>query len=251
MNGGHSLYHQIGGEASIDAVVELLYKKILSDNKLSTFFAKTSMKQLKNHQKKFLTFALGGPSQFKGDLKKAHSKARKNGLKEEHFNLVAKYLIESLKELSVPRHNIDEIVMIVSTTKNDILGIESEKKVDESPSIYESIGGESAIDAAVELLYKKILSDDKLSTFFAKTSMKQLKNHQKKFLTFALGGPSEYKGDLRKAHSRARKNGLKEEHFNLVAKYLIETLKELNVRQDKIDQVIAIALTTKKDVLGL
>jgi hemoglobin len=42
-----------------------------------------------------------------------------------------------------------------------------------------------------------------------------------------------------------------EDHFGAVAECLVATLKELNVAQELIDEVIAIVLTVKDDVLGL
>ena len=52
---------------------------------------------------------------------------------------------------------------------------------------------------------------------------------------------------MREAHAHLNLN---ESHFNAVAGHLVATLIELNVRQNLIDEVVAIALTTKKDVLG-
>jgi len=38
-------------------------------------------------------------------------------------------------------------------------------------SLYERIGGEAAIDAAVELFYQKVLSDDRIKHFFSDVDM--------------------------------------------------------------------------------
>jgi hemoglobin len=66
----------------------------------------------------------------------------------------------------------------------------------------------------------------------------------------AFGGPNQYSGkDMRAAHAHLA--GLNESHFNAVAENLVNTLKELGVPQNYIDQVVAIALSTKDDVLGL
>jgi len=45
--------------------------------------------------------------------------------------------------------------------------------------------------------------------------------------------------------------GLNESHFNAVAGHLQATLEELNVPADLIAEVMAIAGSTKDDVLGL
>ncbi len=71
---------------------------------------------------------------------------------------------------------------------------------------------------------------------------------QKEFLSAALGGPLPWTGkDMRKAHDGM---GLTEVHFNAIAENLVNTLKDLKIPQELIDQVVAVALTTKDDVLG-
>ena len=121
-----------------------------------------------------------------------------------------------------------------------------------SDSLYEKIGGQPAVDAAVDLFYRKVLADDSIKHFFDDIDMDEQIVKQKAFLTMAFGGPNNYTGqDMRKAHARLVENGLNEDHFNSVAGHLVATLQELNVTQDLIDEVVAIAGSTKEDVLGL
>lgn len=115
-------------------------------------------------------------------------------------------------------------------------------------SLYQKLGGQGAIDAAVELFYKKVLVDDRVKHFFDDVSMDKQRRKQKEFLSTALGGPLPWTGkDMRKAHDGM---GLTEAHFNAIAENLIATLKELKISQELIDQVIAVVATTKDDVLG-
>ncbi|HAD10699.1 MAG TPA: group 1 truncated hemoglobin [Porticoccaceae bacterium] len=116
-------------------------------------------------------------------------------------------------------------------------------------SLYDELGGAAAIDAAVDIFYRKVLADDRVSEFFDTTDMEAQHAKQKAFLTVALGGPNNYTGkDMREAHKHMNLN---EGHFNAVAEDLIATLEELNVPQAKIDEVIAVVATTKNDVLNL
>ena len=57
-------------------------------------------------------------------------------------------------------------------------------------SIYEQLGGEKAIDSAVYIFHEKVLLGQRIEHRFAKTDMNRQRNHQKRFLTMALGGPS-------------------------------------------------------------
>ena len=118
----------------------------------------------------------------------------------------------------------------------------------ETKSLFERIGGMQAVNAAVDIFYQKVLNDEIISHFFKNTDMKTQAAKQKAFLAYAFGAPMAYTGKtMRKAHAHM---SLTEAHFNAVATHLVDTLKELNVPQNLIDEVVTIALSTKKDVLN-
>jgi len=118
-------------------------------------------------------------------------------------------------------------------------------------SLYEQLGGQAAIDAAVDIFYRKVLSDDRISHFFDDVDMEKQIGKQKAFLTMAFGGPHNYTGaDMRRGHAHLVARGLNDTHFNAVAENLSTTLAELGVGQDLIDQVMTIAESTRNDVLG-
>jgi hemoglobin len=115
-------------------------------------------------------------------------------------------------------------------------------------SLYQKLGGKAAIDAVVDAFYVKVLADKRVKDFFADVSMDKQRRKQKDFLSAAFGGPLPWTGkDMRKAHEGM---GLTEEHFNAIAENLVNTLKDFKVKQELIDQVVAIAVSTKDDVLG-
>lgn len=116
-------------------------------------------------------------------------------------------------------------------------------------SLYDQIGGAAAVDAAVDLFYRKALADDRISRYFDGVDMDGQRNKQKAFLTVAFGGPNAYTGkDLRSGHSHLV--GLDDSHFDAVVELLGGTLKELGVADELITQVAAIAESTREDVLG-
>ena len=119
-------------------------------------------------------------------------------------------------------------------------------------NLFDQIGGEAAVDAAVDIFYRKVLTDDSISHFFDTTDMDAQRAKQKSFLTMAFGGPNNYTGkDMREAHAPLVAKGLNEGHFNAVAGHLQATLEELGVAEDLVNQVMAIAASTHDDVLGL
>jgi two-component system, chemotaxis family, sensor kinase CheA len=122
----------------------------------------------------------------------------------------------------------------------------------DTATIYQRIGGASAIDAAVELMYRKIDKDPDFARFFDGVDMMLLQGRQTEFMIKALGGPDEYQGrDLRVAHQKAVQDGLGAEHFDKVAQYLAEALVELEIEQPIIDEILAVVGTTRSDVLNL
>ncbi len=119
-------------------------------------------------------------------------------------------------------------------------------------TVFERIGGMTAVNAAVEIFYKKVLADEKISFFFTHTDMMQQAGKQRAFLAYAFGATLHYKGEgLRHSHAHLVKNGLNNTHFDAVIRHLMDTLVELNVPMDLIVEVISIAENTKNDVLGM
>ena len=122
------------------------------------------------------------------------------------------------------------------------------KKTD---TLYERLGGKEAVTVVVDEFYKRVLSDEKLKRFFNETNMEKQRRMQTTFLTYAFGGDVEYRGrSMEKAHEKARREGLTEEHFNLVANHLVDTLKHFKVKQADIDDVVKVALSVKEDIVG-
>lgn len=121
----------------------------------------------------------------------------------------------------------------------------------ETTTLYEQLGGEAAVNAAVDIFYRKVLSDHRINRFFDDVDMAKQAAKQKTFLTMAFGGPHNYTGeDMRKGHAHLVKLGLDDSHFDAVIENLGATLVELNVPQELIAQVAAIGESTRNDVLG-
>lgn len=115
-------------------------------------------------------------------------------------------------------------------------------------SLFEELGGEAAVDAAVDIFYRKVLSDERVSRFFEGVDMEAQAAKQKSFLTMVMGGPNHYTGrDMREAHKHL---DLANEHVDIIIEHLGGTLSELGAPADKIEQVAAIANSVRDDVLG-
>lgn len=119
-------------------------------------------------------------------------------------------------------------------------------------SLYERVGGEAALMAAVDLFYAKVLANDLLRPFFEQLDMESQIRKQISFMSWALGGPESYRGrDLTSAHAHLVKaKGLGDVHFDAVAVSLEETLLELGVERSLVNEVLAVVDRTRGSVLG-
>ncbi|MDP6817894.1 MAG: group 1 truncated hemoglobin [Alphaproteobacteria bacterium] len=118
-------------------------------------------------------------------------------------------------------------------------------------TIYQKIGGEAAVNAAVDMFYRKVLSDDHISGYLDNTDMDAQREKQKAFLTMVFGGPNEYTGkDLRTAHAKLVEQGMDDSHFDAVAGHLQDTLSELGVPADIAGEIMTVAAGTRSEVLN-
>jgi hemoglobin len=114
-----SIYEQIGGQEALAAVVDDFYERVLADAELATFFTGTNLPRLKGMQVEFFAGALGGPDEYRGrSMKDVH---RGRGIDQHHFDLVAKYLTDSLLAAGVPQETTETIIGAVAPLSADIV----------------------------------------------------------------------------------------------------------------------------------
>lgn len=118
-------------------------------------------------------------------------------------------------------------------------------------SLFEKLGGEKSVDAAVDIFYRKVLQDEIINDFFTDVDMDEQIQKQKAFLTFAFGGPNNYSGQsMKEAHERLVAKGMNDNHVDVVVELLGGTLKELGVGDDLINEVALIAESVRGQILG-
>lgn len=120
-----------------------------------------------------------------------------------------------------------------------------------SSSLFDRLGGRAGVDQAVDIFYRKMLTDDRVSHFFDDTDMEQQILKQKGFLTMVFGGPNHYTGkNMREGHAHLLKRGLNDTHVDIVIGHLGATLQSLGASESDIQQVADIANSVRDDVLG-
>lgn len=118
-------------------------------------------------------------------------------------------------------------------------------------TLYEELGGEAAVDAAVDVFYRKVLSDDRVSHFFDDVDMDRQIAKQKSFLMMVFGGPVAYTGkDMRSGHAHLVARGLDDSHVTAVIELLGESLREVGAPDHLIARVAGIAESARADVLN-
>ncbi|WP_119301892.1 chemotaxis protein CheW [Dongia deserti] len=118
-----SIYDQIGGMGTIDAVVEVLFSRVMGDLRLKHFFEGVNMDRLQGRMREYLAMVCGGPNAFgKVDLKCPHAAAVGKGMDDSHFDAFAGHMQAALNALEVPAHLAAMIMAIVYASRDEIMG---------------------------------------------------------------------------------------------------------------------------------
>jgi truncated hemoglobin YjbI/predicted pyridoxine 5'-phosphate oxidase superfamily flavin-nucleotide-binding protein len=112
--------------------------------------------------------------------------------------------------------------------------------------LYDRIGGDQAMDIAVDLFHRKLLADDLVGRFFDDVDNAAHRLTQKSFLAMAFGGPHQYSGA-----ELVSKMGLEARHFDRISAILKETLEELKIGAAEIEEVMQVIETTGEAILSL
>jgi truncated hemoglobin YjbI len=104
-------------------------------------------------------------------------------------------------------------------------------------TIYERLGGETAVAALLEALYVRALADPLFTRFFEKIDMQRLKAHQFAFISQAVGGPRQYSGpSLVQAHARLR---IGQRDFDAFVEHLRNALLEIGASEDLAAEILS------------
>lgn len=115
-------------------------------------------------------------------------------------------------------------------------------------TIYELIGGESALVAVVDDFYMRVLADPQLAGFFAGANMPKLKGRQVEFFAAALGGPDFYRGaSMRQAHAG---RGISQADFDKVAAHLTDALAAAGVPADTVAQIAGAVTPLAEEIVS-
>ena len=108
----------------------------------------------------------------------------------------------------------------------------------EEISVYQAIGGRTALAAAVDDFYARLLADPVLGPLFPDGAGARHRAYVVTILGEALGGPERYRGpDIVAAHGGL---AITDTHFDLAAAHLYATLDGLGVPRHLSDHIVGI-----------
>jgi hemoglobin len=103
-------------------------------------------------------------------------------------------------------------------------------------SVYDSLGANAGLRAAVDDFYDRIHANRSLAPYFDGVDMATLKSHQVDMLSAATGGPQKYTGrDMARAHAGL---DITDEAFDRVVGHLNATLVEAGADDGTIRAVL-------------
>ena len=118
-------------------------------------------------------------------------------------------------------------------------------------SLFERIGGDAAVEAAVNKFYVKFMQQPEIIDFFSDVSQPLQIEKMRNFLTLALTGDTEYNRDaIRLAHAPLVERGLNDRHLNIFIQIMHESLLELDIPQELVEEFIAVTEEYRLDVLN-
>ncbi|MEM7166207.1 MAG: group 1 truncated hemoglobin [Planctomycetota bacterium] len=118
-------------------------------------------------------------------------------------------------------------------------------------TLFDRMGGIDAITDVVELLYRKVLRDDRVARFFDDADVEAQSQLHRNFLVAVLGGPDNYAGrTLGAAHSNLVDCGLGDYHFDVMNELFTDAMLDLDVSSETVSDVMTLMERLRGEVLG-
>lgn len=119
MTSEKTLYERLGGQEAVDAVVDEFYDRVLADDELKPYFGNVDTDALREHQKEFIGYVVGGHDDYDGQgMDEAHAHL---GITGRAFDRVADHLDASLRACGVSERDRTELLSEVAALRSEIV----------------------------------------------------------------------------------------------------------------------------------
>lgn len=258
-----TLYQRLGEKRAIAAVVDH-FVNLAAVNPQVNFtrngkFKGMDVPFLKGQLTDFISMVTGGPVKYNGkDMAAAHSGMK---IKGSEFDALAADLVKALDKFNVPANEKNELMTLVASTKAAIVEVDDQGNPEpaakaaapvDKNSLFARLGGTPAVTAVVDSFVNTAAADKRVNFFrdgkFKNLNVPHLKEQLVKFISMATGGPKAYNGlDMKTAHEGMK---IKSSEFDAIAEDLSLTLDKFKVPAKEKGELMAIAASTKKDIVS-
>ena len=123
----------------------------------------------------------------------------------------------------------------------------SNAEKNQKPSLYLRLGGEEGVRNIVNAVLDNNFDNPLIRHHFQNVDMNRLKQLVFEFFSMGTGGPHQYTGrDMQMSHAKL---GITDNDFKIGNDDMLKALRENNVAQAEIDEVMAILNSMKGDVV--
>lgn len=117
---------------------------------------------------------------------------------------------------------------------------------EQKASLFDRIGGQTAVAELVDDFYGRVCEDSDLAPFFQHASIEKLIRMQNEFFCAALGGPIDYSGvDLAHAHHG---RGIGRIQFGRFVEHLLGTLQSRGINDADAREIISRIATYEEEI---
>ena len=114
-------------------------------------------------------------------------------------------------------------------------------------SLYERLGGQTAIAAVVDDFVKNVAADQRINAFFADADIEEFKSLLSEQICEASGGPCSYSGrSMRAAHAGL---DITDRHFSALVQDLQKTLDTFQVPMQEQNELLTLLAGMKNDIV--
>ncbi|HBP89678.1 MAG TPA: hypothetical protein DD706_18480 [Nitrospiraceae bacterium] len=117
------------------------------------------------------------------------------------------------------------------------------------PSLYDRLGGKTAITAVIEEFVGNVANDARINGRFASTDIPKLKGHLVDQVCGATGGPCTYTGrDMKTTHAGMR---ISNADFTAMVEDLVAALDKYKVPQAEQKELLGLLGSMKSDIVEI
>ena len=144
---------------------------------------------------------------------------------------------------------LENILVELDVFAKKVIQLDAWKGKHMSESLFDKYGGVETLTPLVKEFYKRIMATPNLARYFINTDMEVLIRHQVQFIAVVMGKPAAfYEGMyMEEAHNSSN---ISERSFEDVIDVLEDTLKDFQVEEDDIIEILDKAKSLKKEIVS-